>query len=329
LVTIPDYVFAQTLKSLFEPIRFLLEDDTVSEILINGHDEIYIERRGTLARADQRFASEYELLAALRNLSQYVGRAVGEQLPILEARLPDGSRVEAVVPPAAPGGPAVAIRKFQGEHVTLKRLHELGSVSLESMSLLRSIVKGRRNVLVGGGSGAGKTSLLNALTSSADPHERVIVIEDSTELQITLPHVVRFESQPADAEGRGAITIRELLRATLRMRPDRIVIGEIRGSEALDLIQAMTSGHRGCLSTVHGTLPVDTLRRLETMALMSDVEMPVGVLRGQIASAVDVIVQVARSEDGFRQVTHITEVQGVDSSLGYRLLDLVGPSEAP
>ena len=325
---IPEHVFAQTLGSFFEPIRVLLEDDTVSEILINAFDEIYVERQGSLARATQRFPSDYELLAALRNLSQYVGRTLSERLPILEARLPDGSRVEAVVPPAAPRGPTVTIRKFSGERVTLERLHELGSVSLEAMDLLRSIVMERRNVLVGGGSGAGKTCLLNALVSIADPRERVIVIEDSIELQIALPHVVRFESQPPDADGQGEIKMRELLRATLRMRPDRIVIGEIRGGEALDLIQAMTSGHRGCLSTVHGTLPGDTLGRLETMALMSDVDMPIAALRAQIASAVDIIVQVSRCEDGARQITHITEVQGIDSSLGYRLMPLLEPQGA-
>jgi pilus assembly protein CpaF len=213
----------------------------------------------------------------------------------------------------------VSIRQFRREQLTLDRLVESGGASVNTVELLRNIVLERRNVVIAGGSGAGKTSLLNALASYAQPTERVIVIEDSKELQLRLPHVVHLEAQPADARGRREISVRQLLRATLRMRPDRIVIGEIRGGEALDLIQAMTSGHRGCLSTVHGTLPADTLSRLETMALMSDVEMPIPVLRSQLASAIDVIVQLARGEDGIRRVTHVAELAGFDDHNGYRI----------
>lgn len=321
-MTVPGHVFTQTLAAFFEPIEPLLRDESVSEILINAYDDIYVERAGELEHAKEQFPSEHELLAALRNLAQYVARPLDRQLPVLEARLPDGSRVEAVIPPAAPRGPTLAIRRFKGQRLTLERLFELGSISAEVVALLHGLVDRRRNIIVSGGSGAGKTSLLNALVSVARPNERVIVVEDSAELQVSLPHVVRFEAQPPDARGHGAITIRELFRATLRMRPDRIIIGEIRGGEALDLIQAMLSGHRGCLSTVHGTLPMDALRRLETMALMSDVEMPAALLRAQIASAVDIVVQVRRRADGARKVTHVTQVDGFDPSIGYRTSSL-------
>ncbi len=318
-MTIPRHVFDQTVASLFAPVFQLLEGDAVSEIMINGHDEIYVEKQGRLHLTESRFESEHDLMSALRNLSQFVGRELNSQQPILEARLPDGSRVEAVIPPAAPSGPVVSIRRFRRQKLTFERLVELGAMPREASVLLRSVIEQRHNVIVAGGSGSGKTSLLNALASLSSNDERVVVIEDSQELQLQLRHVVQLESQPPDIRGRGAVSIRDLLRATLRMRPDRIVIGEIRGGEALDLIQAMTSGHRGCLSTVHATLPIDTLSRLETMALMSDVEMPLAVLRVQIASAVDTIVQVLRGADGSRYVTHVSQVLGHDPRSGYQI----------
>jgi len=321
-MSIPRHVFDQTVASLFAPVVPFLEGDEVSEIMINGHDEIYVEKSGRLYLTGSEFASEHALMSALRNLSQFVGRELNTRQPILEARLPDGSRVEAIIPPAAPYGPVVCIRRFRRKQLTLSRLVDLGAFSRDTASLLRAILARKENVLVAGGSGSGKTSLLNALASLAPDDERVVVIEDSQELQLGLPHVVHLEAQPVDVRGRGGVTIRELLRATLRMRPDRIVIGEIRGGEALDLIQAMTSGHRGCLSTVHATLPIDTLSRLETMALMSDVDVPLNVLRAQIASAIDTIVQVSRRSDGSRCVTHVTEVQGYDRESGYRVSHL-------
>jgi pilus assembly protein CpaF len=318
-VSIPRHVFDQTVALLFAPVARFLEGDAVSEIMINGHDEIYIEKQGRLHLTESRFPSDHDLMSALRNLSQFVGRELNAQQPILEARLPDGSRVEAVIPPAAPCGPVVSIRRFRRQQLTLERLVELGSVPRDTSILLRSVIKRKHNVIVGGGSGSGKTSFLNALASLASDDERLVVIEDSQELQVQLGHVVQLESQPPDIRGRGAVTIRDLLRATLRMRPDRIVIGEIRGGEALDLIQAMTSGHRGCLSTVHATVPIDTLSRLETMALMSDVEMPLAALRVQIASAVDTIVQVSRGSDGSRYLTHVSQVLGHDRDGGYQI----------
>jgi pilus assembly protein CpaF len=321
-MSVPSHVFDQTVAALFAPVGPFLEGDEVSEIMINGHKEIYVERSGRLYLTGSRFASEHALMSALRNLSQFVGRELNPRQPILEARLPDGSRVEAIIPPAAPSGPVVCIRRFRRKQLTLNRLVELGTITRDVGVLLRAILTRRDNVIVAGGSGSGKTSLLNVLASLAPDDERVVVIEDSQELQLGLSHVVHLEAQPADVRGRGGVTIRELLRATLRMRPDRIVIGEIRGGEALDLIQAMTSGHRGCLSTVHATLPFDTLSRLETMALMSDVDVPLNVLRPQIASAVDTIVQVSRCPDGSRYVTHVTEVLGYDPENGYRISDL-------
>lgn len=321
-MSIPRHVFDQTVASLFAPLAPFLEGDAVSEIMINGHDEIYVEKEGRLHRTQNRFASEHDLMSALRNLSQFVGRELNAQQPILEARLPDGSRVEAIIPPAATSGPMVSIRRFRRQELTLDRLVELGAASSGTAFLLRNAIEQKHNVIVAGGSGSGKTSLLNALASLAPNDERLVVIEDSQELQIRLPHVVQLEAQPPDVRGRGAVTIRDLFRATLRMRPDRIVIGEIRGGEALDLIQAMTSGHRGCLSTIHATLPLDTLSRLETMALMSDVDVPLSVLRVQIASAIDTIVQVSRCSDGSRHVTHVAEVLGHHRDTGYRIRHL-------
>lgn len=326
-MSVPSHIFEQTLGELFAPVSSLLADDEVNEVLINGYDEVYIERAGLLERSSSKFPSDYALMSALRNLSQYVGRELSERCPVLEARLPDGSRVEAVIPPASPRGAVACIRKFRQNQLTLARLVGSGTISQSTADLLQDVVLERRNIVVSGGSGVGKTSLLNVLASLARADERVIVIEDSKELQLELPHVLHLEAQPAGGQRREEISVRELLRATLRMRPDRIVIGEIRGGEALDLVQAMTSGHRGCLSTVHGTLPIDALRRLETMALMSDIEIPVPILRAQLASAIDVIVQLARGEDGVRRVTHIVELVGFSEPSGYRIQDLFRSEE--
>ncbi len=319
---IPDEVYEQTLLGFLAPVAPLLEDPRVSEVMINGPGEVFVERGGKLFRTDRRFADEQALLSALRNLAQYAGRPLDEEHPILEARLPDGSRVEAVLPPAAPLGPLVAIRRFFRETLTVQKLLRLGSLTEQAAELLALLVDCKQNIMVAGGTGSGKTSLLNALSSFIPADDRVVVIEDARELQLQREHVVQLQARPADARGRGQVTIRDLFRASLRMRPDRIVIGEIRGGEALDLVQAMTSGHGGCLSTVHATYPADTLNRLETMALMSDVQLPLFALRMQIASAVDIIVQTARLRDGSRRVTHLSEVVGCDPQSGYRIRDL-------
>ena len=313
---IPREVFAETLLQFFAPIRPFLDDPTVSEVMINGPSQIYVERRGRLELTDAKFESREALVAALRNAAQYVGKSVDEERPILEGRLPDGSRIEAILPPAGPDGPHVAIRRFFTETLTVARLIDFGALTEEAAQTLHALVHAKLNVLVAGGTGSGKTSMLNALSSFIPDGERVVVIEDSRELQLQRVHVVQLEARPADPKGKGAVSVRDLFRATLRMRPDRIVVGEIRGGEALDLIQAMTSGHGGCMSTLHATFPRDTLTRLETMAMMSDIDMPLAALRIQLASAVNIIAQVSRLQDGSRKLTHITEVLAFDPQTG-------------
>jgi pilus assembly protein CpaF len=319
---IPKQAYDSALRSFLAPVMTLLDDETVSEILINGPTEIFFERRGKLTKSDCRFDSPDRLLSALRVIAQLVGRPFDEDFPILEARLPDGSRVEALIPPISPDGPSVAIRRFAKDRLTLGKLLELGALTPDAAGTLRALVGAKQNIVVAGGTGSGKTSLLNALSALVPDGERLVVIEDARELQLQQEHVVQLEARPPDARGKGQVTIRDLFKATLRMRPDRIVLGEIRGGEALDLIQAMTSGHGGCLTTVHATYPIDTLNRLETMALMGGVELPLVALRAQLASAVDIIVQTARLPGGRRVVTHITEVNGIDPVHGYRLKDL-------
>ena len=310
---IPKEVFEETLLQFFQPIRRYLEDPAVSDIMINGPDQVYVEKKGTLHLTDARFENREALVAALRNAAQFVGKHVDEHRPILEGRLPDGSRIEAVLPPAAPDGPVVSIRRFFKETLTVDKLIGFGAMSEDCATALQALVVSKLNILVAGGTGSGKTSMLNALSSFIPEGERVVVIEDSRELQLQRDHVCVLEARPPDPKGRGQVTIRDLFRATLRLRPDRIVVGEIRSGEALDLIQAMTSGHGGCMSTLHATYPRDTTSRLETMAMMSDVEMPLTALRIQLASAVNIIVQVSRLQDGSRKITHVTEVLGYDA----------------
>jgi len=320
---IPREVFEETLLHFFEPIRPFLDDPTVNDIMINGHSQIYVERKGLLYLTDARFGSREALMAALRNAAQFVGKHVDAEHPILEGRLPDGSRLEAIFPPAAPDGPCVSIRRFAKETLTVERLIGFGALTHDAALFLHALVASKRNVVIAGGTGSGKTSMLNALSSFIPSGERVVVIEDSRELQLQRDHVVQLESRPADPRGKGAVAIRDLFKATLRLRPDRIVVGEIRSGEALDLIQAMTSGHGGCLTTVHATYPRDTLTRLETMCLMSDVEMPLVAMRMQIASGINILVQVSRLADGRRKVTHISEVLGFDvQSNNYVIQDL-------
>jgi pilus assembly protein CpaF len=310
---IPREVFLETIAEFFEPIRPLLEDPTVADIMINGPSRIYAERHGIVELTDLRFDNQEALEAALRNVAQFVGRVVDSERPILEGRLPDGSRIEAVFPPVAPEGPSVSIRRFFKETLDVARLIKFGAMTDDVAAMLKALVASKQNIVIAGGTGSGKTSMLNALSSFIPEGERVVTIEDARELQLQRAHVVPFEARPADPKGRGAITIRDLFRATLRLRPDRIVVGEIRGGEALDLIQAMTSGHGGCMATLHATYPTDTLTRLETMGMMSDVQMPLLALRKQLASAINMIVQVSRLPDGSRKITHVTEVCGFDA----------------
>jgi pilus assembly protein CpaF len=305
-------VYQQTLYEFFSPVRAFLEDEAVSEIMINGPHQIWVERRGKIVPVTERFDSAEDVLCALRNLAQFVGKRLDERHPLLEARFPDGSRVQAAIAPVAGDGPYVSIRRFQRATFSLARLVEVGTLCSARAELLSRYVRDKRNILVGGGTGSGKTSLLNALTGCIPEDERVVVLEDSREVQVQRPHALSLETRPADARGEGAVSLRDLFRASLRMRPDRIVIGEVRGGEALDLIQAMVSGHGGCLGTVHATHPRDTLTRLETLALMGGLDLPLAALRLQIASGANVLVQVCRGADGARIVTEISELHGYD-----------------
>jgi pilus assembly protein CpaF len=316
---IPDQVFQQTLLGFLAPVAQYLSDDSVSEVMINGFEEVFIERAGRLHRTDAKFPSDHALASAVRNIAQFVGKSVDPERPILDARLPDGSRVCAILPPASRRGISVSIRRFPKERLTVDQLLKYGALTETCRKFLNLCVLVKRNVMVAGGTGSGKTSLLNALSSFIDDKERIVVIEDSSEVQLQQPHAVYLEARPPDAKGRGQVSIRDLLRATLRMRPDRIVVGECRGGEALDLIQAMTSGHGGSLSTVHATYPHDTLHRLETLCLMSDVELPLTALRGQISSAINVIVQTSRLNDGSRKITHVAECTGLTEAGHYQL----------
>lgn len=308
--------------SFFAPIAGLLEDTEVTEVLINGPSEIYAERKGRLTREAVSFSDPHRLLRGLRAAAQYLGSPFDRQHPILEGVLPDGSRIEALLSPLVDAPAAVAIRKHQRNQLDLESLVDAGALSAEVVCFLAGVMERRCNVLVAGGTGSGKTSLLNCLASLVGTSERVVTIEDARELALQNPHVLSLLSRPADELGRGRVTVRDLFRATLRLRPDRIVIGELRGPEALDLIQAMTSGHGGCLSTLHASSPFDALRRLETMALHAGLSLPIDALRAQIASAVHYVVQTERTADGSRGVTRVTEVVGLADERAYRLMDV-------
>ncbi len=294
------------------PLQPYLDDPAVSEVMVNGPDAIYVERNGRISRTSASFADEDHLRQIIERIVSRVGRRIDESSPLVDARLADGSRVNAVIPPLAFSGSTLTIRKFSREPLQVGDLIAFGTLSPEMAELLRACVEARLNIIVSGGTGTGKTTLLNVLSSFIPENERIITIEDAVELQLQQDHVVRLESRPANIEGRGEITIRELVRNSLRMRPDRIVVGEVRGGESLDMLQAMNTGHDGSLSTVHANTPRDAIARLETLVLMAGMDLPLRAVREQVASAVDVIVQISRLRDGTRRVTHVTEVQGME-----------------
>ena len=297
------------------PLEPLLSDRGISDILVNGASQVYIERGGRLELTDVRFNNDAHLLNIIDRIVSAVGRRIDESSPMVDARLKDGSRVNAIIPPLALDGPSLSIRRFAVELLTMDDLVGLGSVTAEIGQVLSAIVKARLNVLISGGTGAGKTTLLNVLSGFIPAAERIVTIEDSAELQLQQPHVVRLETRPANIEGRGAVTQRDLVRNTLRMRPDRIVIGEVRGGEALDMLQAMNTGHDGSLTTVHANTPRDALGRVENMVSMTGVNFPVRALRTQIASAIDIVVQVERHEDGRRRVVSLQETNGMEGEI--------------
>jgi len=306
------------------PLEELLADPSVEEVMVNGHERVYVERRGLIEPTDVRFPSEGALRDAIERILTPLGRRVDELSPMVDARLEDGSRVHVVIPPLALEGPTVSIRRFSAVRPGPGELVELGTLTRELHDQLEAAVAARRSILVSGGTGSGKTTLLNALSAFIGRAERVITIEDAAELRLRQPHVVRLESRPANVEGRGQVTIRDLLRGALRMRPDRIVIGEVRGGEALDLLMALNTGHEGALSTLHANSPEDALRRVETLALMADVGLPHEAVREQLGRGLDLVIHLARLGDGSRRVVEVDEVVRTAGSVGVRELFRLG-----
>ncbi|HEX6237621.1 MAG TPA: CpaF family protein [Acidimicrobiales bacterium] len=297
------------------PVERFLADPGVSEVMVNSIDPIYVEREGVIERTDARFVSGDHLRRVIERIVAPLGRRIDESSPMVDARLPDGSRVNAVIPPLAVDGPALTIRKFSRDPLTVDDLLRLSTLTPPLVDLLAACVQGGLTVLISGGTGTGKTTLLNVLSSFVPASERIVTIEDAVELQLRQDHVVRLESRPPNMEGRGEVTIRDLVRNALRMRPDRIIVGEVRGAEALDMLQAMNTGHDGSLSTIHANSPRDALARLETMVLMAGLELPSRAIREQVASALDVIVHLHRFRDGTRRVTQVSEVVGMEGDV--------------
>jgi len=294
------------------PIEPLLEDPLVSEIMVNGPNQVFVERAGKIYETSARFESDAQVRRVIDRIVSRIGRRIDESSPMVDARLPDGSRVNAIIPPLAVDGPSITIRKFSKTALTEQDLVAYQTLTWESVGLLRAFVAGKLNMLISGGTGSGKTTLLNVCSNFIPEGERVVTIEDSVELRLNQRHVVRLESRPPNVEGRGEVAIRDLVKNSLRMRPDRIVVGECRGGEALDMLQAMNTGHDGSLTTLHANSPRDCVARLETLVLMAGMDLPIRAIREQIASAIDVIVQLSRLRDGTRRVTHITEVVGME-----------------
>ncbi len=296
----------------YGPIEKLLNDPTVSEVMVNGPRQVYVERKGKLAISDVTFDDDEHIMRVVERILRPLGRRVDRKVPMADARLPDGSRVNIIIPPSAIDGPTITIRKFATKKLTMQDLISFGSMTPQIAEFLKACVVSRLNIVVSGGTGSGKTTLLNVLSGMIPEDERVITLEDSAELQLGQPHVVRLEARPADPDGTGAVTIRDLVKNSLRMRPERIVVGEIRSGEAIDMLQAMNTGHDGSLTTLHANNPREAITRIETMALMGGLEIPLKVIREQIAKAVDLIVQQARLNDGSRKITYITEISGME-----------------
>jgi pilus assembly protein CpaF len=312
-------IFAATVEHFLGPILPFMRDPSISEIMVNRADEIYVEKAGRLTRTDAKFADDEAFMAAVNNVLQYTGKRVTPEHPLIDSRLPDGSRVHVILSPLCRTGTCMTIRKFAKVMFDADHLVTLNTWTPMAKEYLTVCVLAEKNLLVAGGTSSGKTCLLNVLSGFIPNHQRIVVIEDSAELELQQEHVLSLESRPADRWGKGEVGIRELFRSSLRLRPDRIIIGECRGGEALDMIQAMTSGHAGSMSTLHANMAIDALNRLETLAMMSKIELPLHALRSQIASAVDLVVQMTRFSDGRRGITEIAEVLPLDDNGRYRL----------
>lgn len=299
----------------YGPIENLLEDQRFSEIMINGPDRIYIENAGKLQLTGLKFRDEQHLMNVIDRIVSNVGRHVDESSPMVDARLPDGSRVNVIIPPLSLIGPVVTIRKFGKKPITAQQLIKFGSLNHNMLAFLEACVRGKLNIVVSGGTGSGKTTLLNVLSSFIPSDERIITIEDAAEVQLKQEHVITLEARPANLEGKGAITIRSLVKNALRMRPDRIIVGEVRSEETLDMLQAMNTGHDGSLTTIHANSPRDSISRIETMVLMAGMELPMKAIRDQISSAIDIIIQQSRLRDGTRKVTSISEIVGMEGDI--------------
>ncbi len=312
--TVRDQLFHEIIDDLlgYGPLQPLLDDPDISEVMVNGPKKVYIERKGKLTKTNITFDNNEQVLRLIEKIILPLGRRIDSESPTVDARLPDGSRVNAVIEPVAIDGPTITIRKFMRDKLSVDQLITYGSITRNMAEFLRACVVARFNILISGGTGSGKTTLLNVLSGFIPEDERIVTIEDAAELKLQQEHVVRMETKPANIEGRNHVSIRDLVRNSLRMRPDRIVVGECRGGEALDMLQAMNTGHDGSLTTLHANAPRDALSRLETMCLMSGLDLPVRVIREQVASAIDVIVQQSRMKDGSRKVTSITEVSGME-----------------
>jgi len=299
----------------YGPLERLLNDPTISEVMVNGCDEIWIERDGRLAQTPLRFSDDSQLRRIITKMVGQIGRRIDESSPMVDARLPDGSRINAIIPPLSLSGPLLTIRRFAKERFGLDELVAIGTMTQDAADFLCASIRGDLNILISGGTGSGKTTMLNALSAAVPDSDRIVTIEDAAELQLKQRHVVRLESRPKNIEGTGEVTIRDLVRNALRMRPDRILVGEVRGAEALDMLQAMNTGHEGSLSTIHANSPRDALNRLETMVLMAGYELPVRAIRQHVASALDLLVQLDRVADGSRKVTQIVEVQRMEGDM--------------
>ena len=297
------------------PLEYLLQVDAITEIMVNGPDQVFVEKGGVLYRTDTAFADNNQVLSAIERIVAPLGRRIDESSPMVDARLPDGSRVNAVIPPLSLVGPTITIRKFSKKPLQAKDLINYGSISNNIVNFLDICIKLRKNIIISGGTGSGKTTLLNVLSSFLPNRERIITIEDAAELQLHQEHLVRLESRPPNVEGKGEINIRDLVRNSLRMRPDRIVIGECRGGEALDMLQAMNTGHDGSLTTIHANTPRDALARLETLVMMAGFDLPLKAIREQISSAIHIVVQISRERDGSRKVTHISEITKMEGDI--------------